>query len=96
MQKLRINTFTKNGFEYRTYTYQGLVCPNPIEYYKMTRSYNDLRAEYDLLNCYKLDETDLMHLKLKIAKVSVYQKNNFIIMAIIQALILLSTIYLIF
>ncbi len=90
--KTALNVVVKDGFEYRSYVEQGLVCPNPRERYLRTRSYADLKAEYDLLNCHKLDETDLMYLEL--AKVSVCQNNNFMIMVIIQVVVLLAMTYL--
>ncbi len=36
----------------------GLVLPNPREHYKNTRSYEDIRFEYDLLNGDKITEQD--------------------------------------
>lgn len=40
-----------NQYEVRTLMFGGLACPNPREYYKNTRSYDDMRREYNLLNC---------------------------------------------
>lgn len=40
--------------------YGELVCTNPLESYRMTRSYEDMRREYDLLNLGKYTEEDVL------------------------------------
>ena len=43
------------AIEVRLAYYSGLVCPNPAEYYKNTRSYADMRTEYELLHSYEIN-----------------------------------------
>ena len=57
--ELTIHKYIKDGLEYTVYLYQGLVCPNPTQTYLNTRSYQDLKDEYELLNCYKITQEDL-------------------------------------
>lgn len=35
------------------------MCPNPIEHYKMTRSFESLKQEYDLLHSAELADEEL-------------------------------------
>lgn len=46
-------------FENRIVYYDGLVIPNPREYTKNTRSFEDMRLEYDLLHGHEFTEEDL-------------------------------------
>lgn len=46
----------------------GLVCPNPTEYYRMTRSYDQMKAEYDLLRCNEVTDEDVMKVALGMTK----------------------------
>lgn len=55
-----------SDLEIRLVYYGELVCPNPREYYKNTRSYDDMRSEYDLLTCYKLTEDEVNDLELRL------------------------------
>ncbi len=48
--------------EVRVYWQGELMCPNPVEHYKNTRTYEQMRFEYDLLHAGELDEIDLMRL----------------------------------
>lgn len=45
--------------EVRMYWHGELACPNPREYHRHTRSFDDMRLEYDLLNCHKITDEDL-------------------------------------
>lgn len=47
-------------YEIRAYYHGELMCPNPREKYLMTRSYEQMRAEYDLLHCNEVTEEDIM------------------------------------
>lgn len=49
----------ENGNEVRTYLQHGLMCPNPREYYRMTRSYEDMRLEHDLLHPWEPSDLEL-------------------------------------
>jgi hypothetical protein len=59
-----------------TYTLYGeLVCPNPTEYYRMTRPYADMRAEYELLTCNTITDEDMLLLDSKL-KALEYSRNR--------------------
>lgn len=45
-----------------------LACPNPRERYMMTRTYEDMRKEYDLLHCGEITEEDMMRIELQMAR----------------------------
>ncbi len=49
--------------EVRVWWQGGLVCPNPREYTKMTRAYEDMRAEYNLLHCGEYTEEEKQQLE---------------------------------
>lgn len=53
----------KDDLEVRFYYHGELLCPNPMKTYQMTRSYESLKAEYDLLHAGELDEFDLLKLE---------------------------------
>lgn len=53
-------------YEVRYFFHGELACPNPTEYYKATRSYEDMRREYDLLNCDKITDEDIIEAMLKL------------------------------
>lgn len=46
-------------YEVRAYVQCGLAMPNPNEYYRMTRSYEQMKAEYELLQMAKFTEEDI-------------------------------------
>lgn len=50
----------KSEMEVRIYFNAEMVLPNPTEYYKNTRSYADMRAEYDLLHCNEVTAEDCL------------------------------------
>lgn len=50
----------KADIEMGTYAEGCLVCPNPVEYTKMTRSYADLKAEHELLTCGEYTDEELL------------------------------------
>lgn len=52
--------------EIRHYQESGLICPNPSQYYKMIKSYKDMKMEYDLLNCYKYTDEEILLLTSKL------------------------------
>ena len=51
-----------NQNEVRDFFQHGLMRPNPRQYYQMTRSYESLRQEYNLLNCDKVSDEDLINI----------------------------------
>lgn len=57
-------------YEQRTYYQAGLACSNPREYARMTRSYNDIRMEYEILN-----STDLRYTSKQVRAFA--KANNF-------------------
>lgn len=56
-------------YELRYYFHGELACPNPREYCKYTRTYEQLRAEYELLNCHKLTKEEELDLILKLNQI---------------------------
>lgn len=56
----------KKEYEVRYYFHGELVCPNPTEYYRYTRTYKQMRQEYDLLNCDKITDEDILEAILKL------------------------------
>lgn len=54
-----------DNLEIRVVYYFGLMIPNPSEFYRNTRSYEDMRMEYDLLNCAKITDEELEMYSLK-------------------------------
>lgn len=40
----------KYQYESRAYFHGELTCPNPREYYRMTRSYGDMKREWEMSN----------------------------------------------
>jgi hypothetical protein len=91
-KKLTVHKFEKDGLEYTAYLYQGLVCPNPTEYYKRTRSYADMRAEYDLLNCHKLTEQE----KAKLSNILYDTSQPIYWMFVLEIVVILSVLSLLF
>jgi hypothetical protein len=59
--KIDTYTYTDGDKEIRFTMCRGLVCPNPAEYARMTRSYEQMRAEYDLLHCLEVTEEDILN-----------------------------------
>lgn len=55
-------------YKLRYYFHGELACPNPREHYKYTRTYEQLRAEYDLLNCDKITNEDILEAYSKLAR----------------------------
>ncbi len=60
----------KKVIEVRTFVYAGLMCPNPTEYYRMTRTYEQMKAEHNLLTCNEVTKEDVMKVAVAMAKTS--------------------------
>lgn len=54
--------------EVRVMYYMGLSCPNPRDYYKNTRSFEQMKQEYDLLTCHQVKEEDVLKVALAVAQ----------------------------
>lgn len=54
--------------EVRVMYYMGLWCPNPREYYRNTRSFEQMKQEYDLLTCHQVKEEDVLKVALAVAQ----------------------------
>lgn len=52
----------KDGNEITVYWHGELLCLNPREHYMNTRSYDDMKREYDLLHANEISEEDIMKL----------------------------------
>lgn len=49
--------------------YGTLICPNPREHYKNTRSFEQMRLEYDLTHCHEITEEDVELIALRLRMV---------------------------
>lgn len=58
----------KKDYEIRYYFHRELLCPNPREHYKNTRTYEQMRQEYELLTCTEITEEDILELYLKLKR----------------------------
>lgn len=69
MKLIHSSSTVKDGLEYRTFIYGGLMCPNPTEHYKHTQTYEQMRQEYEFLTCNQVTEEDVLKVALAIAQV---------------------------
>ncbi len=65
--------------EIRVVYYGQLIIPNPQEHYKNTRSYEQMRFEYELRNAGKITEEDALDLAIKLNKTEAYMKQPLIL-----------------
>lgn len=77
----------KDELEVRVYWHCELMCPNPVEYYQMTRSYESLRFEHDLLHCDEFSDEQIMLLASKLPQ---NQFNPMWIVVIIELFVLVT------
>lgn len=58
----------KKDYEIRYYLHGELLCPNPIKTYKNTRTYEQMRQEYELQTCTEFTEEEILDLYLKLKR----------------------------
>lgn len=68
--EIKRSVHIKDGLEYTTVIYGELLVPKPRQTYLHTRSYADMRAEYDLLTCCEVTDEDVMKVALSMEKIS--------------------------
>lgn len=69
-----------DDLEYRVWYSGQLMCPNPREYYQMTRSYQSLRNEYDLLHSHEFTEEEVLYLTARLQVIEANKGNDMLLL----------------